>query len=46
MHVEETPMADKKSPSLDETLEQVLAQVHAPLPVDELATRILAFIYG
>ena len=35
-------MADKKSLSLDKTIEQVLAQVHGPMPVDEFARRVLA----
>jgi hypothetical protein len=35
-------MADKKSPSLYDTIEQVLAQVQGPMPVDEFATRVLA----
>ena len=35
-------MTDKKSLSLYETIEQVLAEVHGPIPVDELSTRVLA----
>jgi hypothetical protein len=35
-------MADKQPLSLDKTVEQVLARVHGPMPVDEFATRVLA----
>ena len=35
-------MADKKPPSLYEIIERVLAQVQGPMPIDELAKRILA----
>jgi hypothetical protein len=35
-------MADKRSLGLYETIEEVLAQVHGPIPVDEFARRVLA----
>jgi hypothetical protein len=35
-------MADKKPLSLSATIEQVLARVHGPIPVDEFAHRVLA----
>jgi hypothetical protein len=39
---EGAPMTDQKSPGMYRTIEQVLAQVHGPIPVDELATRVLS----
>ncbi|MGH8058676.1 MAG: hypothetical protein ACREOH_15800, partial [Candidatus Entotheonellia bacterium] len=35
-------MPDNKPPSLYDTIEQVLAQVDGPIPVDECAARVLA----
>ena len=35
-------MADKKPPSLYDIIERVLAQVQGPVPIDELAKRVLA----
>src|SRR5262245_59173226 len=35
-------MADKKPPSLAAIIERVLARVPGPMPVDELARRVLA----
>jgi hypothetical protein len=35
-------MTDKKSPGLYNAIEQVLAQGHGPIPIDEFATRVLA----
>src|SRR5574341_291133 len=35
-------MADKKPPTLSAIIEQVLAQVQGPMPVDEFAQRVLA----
>ena len=35
-------MADKKPPSLYDIIERVLAQVPGPIPIDELAKRVLA----
>jgi hypothetical protein len=39
-------MTDEQSLSSYETLEQVLAQGHGPMPVDEFAIRVLAAIHG
>src|SRR5262245_61575885 len=35
-------MADKKAPSMSEAIEQVLVQVQGPIPVTDLAQRVLA----